>query len=221
MRKYEQGKSLLRDLDIMKESAPSTSAPARDVVAPVSARVAPGASYSAAAVTTAPAVNMSDVVGAPEKRKRKRKRGGNKGKDGADGEDNNDDKEDEGEVVVSEAAPVEVTPVGSKSKNHKTAPAADVEANDDTMEEHPVKRPKSSSREESTHPVDEEKVKKKYKSEKSSGGYDKHSSHKRGKSSNSKTDMELVRTLNSAKLMSRSMLTDTISRLEAEKKSKS
>lgn len=225
MRKYEQGKSLLRDLDIMKESAPSSSAPSRDVVLPVSAGCAPVANYAAAEVSSAPAVDTTGVIGAPDKRKRKRKRGGNKAKGGGgdvdDNEGDNDNKEDEGEVVV---VPMEETSVESKPKKHRTAATEVVEANDDRVEEQTVKRPKTASSTESSYSAEEERGKKKYKAEKaSSGSYgDKHSSQKRGKSSGgSKTDMELVRTLNSAKLMSRSMLTDTISRLEAEKRSKS
>lgn len=210
MRKYEQGKSLLRDLDEMKESTKVERPSIKDPVPRV---------LSAATKLAEKIQNKEEALGA-DRRKRKRKRAGNKAKsDDADADTNGEADEEALEVVQLACGTMEKEVIEIiQSKKRKITDSDQVVFGDEIATEHDedTKKEKKSRREEEV------------KHSASSGHPQKHrdsvnkkvASSRHERSHSSRSDMDLVRNLNSGKLMSKSMLEDTISRLEQEKRAK-
>jgi hypothetical protein len=219
-------------------SGPFATRPAAAAAPAAFAISKPGAALSkpADAPVLAPTAD-SNIPGA-DKRKRKRKRGGNKNK----GDDDNEDGDEEGAEATPAAAPaatITTTAAAPESDIGESVPRAGKEEKKEKKQK-AARRDDGSDNEASASAAAEDRSDKPSKSSRSDDKKEKHSSKKHSSApaaqgasaggdrprkrskgpADSTANMDLVRTLNSGKLMSKSMLADTITRLEDEQRGK-
>ena len=222
VRKHEKGQSMLRDLEEMnKGNATITTSnphvfnrPTNDAPGRIFDDVKRASKDSALGECLNPVGVDSEERG--ERRKRKRKRGGKKSN--TEELENEDDLEkpglnEEAHVEDSSKSTTALIPSNDKAKYYDaTAESTPVEGSTTNHSEGNLKnKKKKKTFEEEQRSGDDSRHSKKIKRD--------HSDKKSQKKiSSNGADMNLVRSLNSGKLMSRSLLSDTISKLEAEVK---